>query len=530
MNKEIPQFPDYGDGGDLSGAHRSRKAFRLCVLAIVILTGSMWIAENYMHYGHTESLYRNAITLKRPSARVLLYSAVKADAENLDKPTAKYTQALAVREEDDKILRLYDEAQSIDDTNAMFTLRHGSRLFVLGYPEEALAKYQRAENLLESPKTNLLPGYLQAAAIAQQRDDPGAIAEALVLAARTNNREGSIVFPKPFWFPTYPRNGTQYAMLQREIIDENCAPLYALASLTSRAVSKKIGQEQYQEARTWIAHLNRMGERLVESSEPSGTLQALAGISIQMQCVELTEKLEVAQTGSVGEATINNRVRLTRARDAIIEFESTRDEKVAAQERLIRRPFLLAFGTFFLFSAIWFAAWCMYRIFHLPKSVWTLQHGLFGRITLGGACVAYVILLLLLNAISVLTTDTQSLVTVFSWVWYAATGLFLLLGLIYPATMLTSPDEASRKFGPLEDVETVSHYARIAYRKVYLSLTLRYYGMLVGLYTICICGWIIGYFMLNGLFPWQVNLIGEGYLGDEAALVTEVVRGLKGDA
>lgn len=526
MNSEIPKFPDYGDGGDRAGAHRTRKAFRLCVVAVAALTASMWIAENYFRYGQAEMNYRSALTLPKDSSRVLFISAIKQDAENSEKKSAKYSRALAVRSEDDIILERYDEAQAIDNNNASFTLRHGSRLFIKGYPAQALAKYQRAEILLDDDTQNLLPAYLQAAAIAQQRNDPGAVAEAMVLVARTNNREGTIQFPRPFWFIDLPQTGSQYAMLQREIIDESCAPLYSLANITEKAVIVKIDNEQYQEARTWIGHLQTMGERLVNASDPFGSLQAFAGVTIQNQCVELSERIENKQSGAVSEETIQNRIKLTQARDTLVTYESDRDTIVSDHISLIKLPNKLAFGTLFMLALVWFLAWCVYRIFKLPKSVWTLKHGLFGRIVLSGATIAYLFLLLTLNGISVLSSDTQSLATVLMWVWVGMTAAVLLLGQIYPATVLTNVEEASRKVGRPEEMESVVHYAKIAYRKAYISLTLRYYGVLIGCYTVCMCVWIIGYSIFYGVFPWQVNLIANGFLDDEVAVVKSILGAL----
>jgi hypothetical protein len=193
VDKEVPEFRDYGDGGDLAGAHRNRRAFRFCVISIALLTFGMWIAENYIRHGQAESLYKSGITLgDRNSARVPLLQAIKQDAETNETPTAKYTQAIAVRQENDVILEWYDKAQQLDDRNSSFTLRHGSRLFILGYPDAALAKYQMAELLLDETSPNALIGYLQCAAIAQQKSNPGGINDAMVLAARTNNRERSL--------------------------------------------------------------------------------------------------------------------------------------------------------------------------------------------------------------------------------------------------------------------------------------------------------------------------------------------------
>jgi len=527
VDKEIPEFRDYGDGGDLAGAHRDRRSFRLSVTAIALLSFGLWIAENYIRYGQIESLYKNAITLEdRNSARVGLGAAIRADEAENEIQTAKYRQALATREEDDKILVKYDEAQALDENNSSFTVRHGSRLFILGYPARALAKYQIAEQLLEDSTPNALIGYLQSAAIAQQKNDPGAINDAMVLAARTNNKEGAIVFPKPHWFFEYPQNGTQYAKLQREIIDENCAPLYAFALMTSRAIGGKIEKEQFQDADTWISQMRRMGDRLVRNAEPAGTLQALAGISIQLQSIELSEKLEIAKTGTVAEKTIEQRIKLSNARDRIIEYETNRDGKITIEVESMMRPAKLGFATWFAFVFIWLLSWCVYRLFHLQKSAWTLQHSPFGKLVLGGGVIVFLMLLIMFSVLAHMQDHSYESVTFLTRAWTVVAGLLVLLGLIYPATMLTNVEEASRKAGRPEEIDEIIPYARVVYRRVYASLMLRYYGILTGFYTMTLCLWFIVYRLIVDLFPWQINLLADGFLNEEIAIVEKILTSL----
>ncbi|HIA48424.1 MAG TPA: hypothetical protein EYN96_10765 [Candidatus Hydrogenedentes bacterium] len=527
MDKEVPEFRDYGDGGDLAGAHRNRRAFRFCVISIALLTFGMWIAENFIRYGQAESLYKSGITLgDRNSARVPLLQAIKQDANANETPTAKYTRAVAVRQEDDVILDWYDKAQELDSRNSSFTLRHGSRLFILGYPGAALAKYQKAELLLDETSPNALIGYLQSASIAQQKNDPGGINDAMALAARTNNREGDIIFPKPQWFLSYPETGTHFAMLQREIIDESCAPLYEFSSLIAKAISQKIEDEQFQDAKTWISQLQRMGDRLLRNAKPAGTLQALAGITIQIQSIELIEKLEVAQIGASSEETIERRVKLSNAYRQVIEYESGRDANIEEEVSIMMRPSLLGFWTWFGFVLIWVVAWCIYQLFHLQKSAWTLQHSPFGKLVLGGGAVIFLILLIMFSALGHMQDHSYQSVTFLTWAWIGTMGLLVVLGLIYPATMLANVDDASRKAGRPEEVDQIIPYAKVVYRRVYASLTLRYYGILTGFFTMTLCLWIVLYRLATELFPWQINLLAKGFLDEEIMIVERILSAL----
>src|SRR5689334_21875501 len=81
------RFPDYGDDGDVAGAHRSRWAFRLSVISLAVLTLSSCIAEHRLRYTQAESNFLYGITQANDSARVFLQSAVRLDAGASKTPT-----------------------------------------------------------------------------------------------------------------------------------------------------------------------------------------------------------------------------------------------------------------------------------------------------------------------------------------------------------------------------------------------------------------------------------------------------------
>src|SRR5690606_36714423 len=100
-------FTDYGDGGDLAGSRRARNAYRFIDISVLLLTGSVWIAETYLRYEPAECAYVEALRLDPENAVISLRSAVKIDRETRDTPTAKYYQALAMRDETVRTLDAY---------------------------------------------------------------------------------------------------------------------------------------------------------------------------------------------------------------------------------------------------------------------------------------------------------------------------------------------------------------------------------------------------------------------------------------
>ena len=527
FNNETTQFPDYGDGGDLVGTKRLRRSFLLCVLGVIVLTIGMWVSEKEFRFGHTESLYISGITLSdKSSGRVLLLQAIKADAAANEKQTGKYTQALAVREEDDVILRRFDEAQAIDNRNALFTIRHGSRLFIKGFPEEALRKYRDAEQLLEGTQPNSLPGYLQAAAIAQKRSDPVAIKNAMIAVAKTNSREGDVIFPTPFWFSAYPKTGMHYAQLQREIIDETCAPLYTLTAYAVKSIDDKISKGQYNDARMWIGYLDQMGDRLLKQSQPMGTIQATEGIRIKLACNKLLEKIEAAQEGNVTKETLETSFKLTAFQNELIAYENDRDKAIQLERSRITRPNLVAIVSWLIVMGVWFLFWCLSWFFTPRENAWSLKYNGFGKIMLGGGNLTLFTLLCCYYAFNNLEGFPYGYIDVLTWAWVGCGLILLCMGMVFPLTMLKSPDEAARKQARPGDIDNVLRFARVAYRQSYFELMYRYYGALAGLNTFVLCAWILLFRLSQGLFPWQVNLIAKGFLDSEFALVERLLQTL----
>ncbi|MEX2016422.1 MAG: hypothetical protein WD873_07255, partial [Candidatus Hydrogenedentales bacterium] len=185
MDAERPNFKDYGEGGDMAGARRARRAFRLSVAACLVFTGMLWFSERFLRFEHADRLYLSALTLNRESARPMLHQAVRYDREAREKPTPKYLQALAVREEDDVILERFAEAYAADPADGLFAVRYGAQLYLMDEP-------QKAEEVLKAaalqPPDSTLPEYLAAAARAKAGGTEAALEEAMVGVARTNSR------------------------------------------------------------------------------------------------------------------------------------------------------------------------------------------------------------------------------------------------------------------------------------------------------------------------------------------------------
>lgn len=521
MNDLRPRFPDYGESGDLASARRARRAFRLCVVSMALLTGMLWFTERFLRYEHAERLYLSALTLEKPSARVMLLEAIKTDRESRDQPTPKYYQALAVREEDDIALGRYAEAYTLDPRNSLFALLYGAKLFIMGRPKDAAVVFQ---NAAAHPPQNALPIYLEAACLAQTARDTGGMNEAMVLVARANNSGNPIVLPKPLWSAAMPRDGYWYANLSREIADAISAPLYHFTDRIIEAARREAEGDQMIAAESWLDQLLIMGERLVLNSEPPGTLIAMTGLHVQARCIDEMEKLRNSIGEPLNTEYIERRVNVRHAQEIVQEFELKRDSRIEQEIREYRRSFILLFeGGACLFGAYLIVV-LGYKITGLRKSTWALAHSAVGKGVMAGGAAGVLVLLTAFSSFRVVAGTHTEYAEAVEKVWWGLIITLIAFGVLYPALTLTSVSEVSRKTGRPEEMEDMTRLARAAYRRAYMALVVRYYGVLAGLYVCAGCFWIIAYRVLTGLYPWQIKLLASGLLDDEIEIIRRAVN------
>ena len=526
MTNEQHSFPDYGDHGDLSGAKRFRKAFRFSVIAVVLLTSIIYFSERWLRYSQTETLYISSITLPRPSARVFLLQAVKLDKERNEQQTAKYTQALAVRQESDQYLETFEGALELDAENALFNIRFGCRLYEEGQYSKAFNQFQNAEALMQDNAPNALPSYLQAAAIAAHGSSRSSINDAMTIITKTNNRGKGLAFPKPFWFSGYPQTGVQYANLNRNIMLETRAPLKHLVNRIYREIASQINADQTNSIQLWIDHLSKMGSYIVTSSSSTGILHAIAGYEIMHMAALLNEKLEEKSTGTVSEKTLERRLRLEQIINTLDNFESERNGRIEREIQAIHLPLLTAVLSVIATTLLWTLAFFVYKLFRLRKTAWTIPHGNSAKIVLGGGCTFLFILLYWMTIMQGMADKPDEYFKIATTAWSLCLGGMMLFGLVYPAMTLVSPEQVSRKIGRPEELESILQFAKSAYRKVYASMAMRYYGILNGSVIFVICLWIILYRLNYELYPWQVNLLASASITDELNLIAEMENAL----
>ncbi len=524
MTESEPRFTDYGDDGDEAGARRGRRSFRFVVTSVLLLTFSAWFAETRLRHSLQEQHFLSAITLPRESARVFLLAAIKLDDAASDTPTPKYTQALAVRQDDDIALETYARAFQLDPKNSMFAVRYGCRLYRLNRAEQAAEMFRTARAL---PPASALPRYLEAAAMAKAARGETALSEAMVVVSRANNTLDPLLYPKPLWYSAYPQSGVQYAQISREIYAEACAPLHALTQQVVLSAQQPDALAPGQDAATWLRQIETMGRRLVNDSEPKGTLQAIAGVSIQMDA--LRTLLHVLRQGGDGESaevkTIEARLAtLQDAWEILNEFEASREARLASIRREHQLPLFLLLEAAGALIGVYILARIVHGVLRYRKSAWTIPHSTFGKSMIAAAAVAVFAMLAFMTLMQRFPGGEEWYLGVLTTTWWTVLAILVGFGLVYPALRVPSPEQISGKSGRLEDMPDVIRFARAAHHRVYVALVVRYFGILAGVFLCTACVWILLYRVSHGLYPWQVNLLASGLIPNELDTVRQAVQ------
>ncbi len=527
-------LPPYISPGDVAWARRARRSFRFCVTACVLFAGILWLSERYLRYELTESQYIAALTLPTESARAILRSVVKRDAEQRDSPTAEYVAALAEREEEDNILPAYEKACSLDPNNAFLELRYGCRLFQAERYAEARDCFQRASRL---PSKNALPKYLEAAAVAfadrsrppnERGADKNNLTESLALVAKANTGDEPIVFPEPLWSDELPARGVWYAKLRRHIADECCGPLYKYVDLVLSEAKHEINLRNVQYWDSWLATIEIMGQRLIAGTDP-GTVQATAGVRIQLDVLAQRDAVARVESPAAGAAFAERRRKLTEALARLNEFESYRDQRIASARAAYTLPLALCGQAMALMFLVFFLTWLVGRILRTDRTTWALPHTRAGLWFLSGSSVALLFLLVVMSVAQHLGVTWH--IPVVRLLWRLVIAGVLLFSLVYPRRALRrlsasgTPAE-TRGCNPLSTEsheEGRGHPERRWMWKAYASYWRRYCGIFTGLLLCVVSVWVVGYRVAFALYPFQVELLVPGFESQETQVVRDAV-------
>lgn len=506
-------LPEYGGGGDLSGALRRRRAFRFLVLGWIVFTAGLYLTDRYLRNEHTENLYRDSLTMDPGSGRVLLRNAVRTFDSRGELPPVKFLQALAEREEDDLKLAVYARAYDIERErpevlNPEFVIRYGVQLFLEGKYLDARERFRDAALMA---KTNALPLYLEAAAIAataQSNDDFG---RAIAAIANANAAAAEFALPRVLWFQGLPRESKAYADLRRRIADECCAPLYRLTEILAERVEKVAAEQGPEQTEVWLASLEQMGQRILTANDPPAPL-AIAGLHVRNEVLRKRIELAGKTGGAPDEALIHRRIKVETALGAVREADARREAAIERNLARVQAPLWTVFETVAILVLAYGAALVVVLLAGPPRDPLALGFGPAETAALWAGPAVFVVVLAALTAGIRISAETVWLDAI-RGIWRPA--LLLVLGVGMAGPFFTLPRIRAAANTPSDDAEApsddaIAYRAKSERRMAAIVHSRRFVGRLLGRVILVACIWVLAFRVITGAYPHHAVLIASG--------------------
>ncbi len=521
---------------DPIAARRMRRAFRRCVMFIMLFTAMMWFAEWFLRYDQSERLYISALTLDPQSARPLLIAAIKSEKRTRETPTPKYVQALAERMEREDILSGYEDAIKADPNNAGVTLRYGCQMALAERWPDAQTLFAKAAQLDQG---NALPVYLEAAAIAMGKGNENAVDSAIELVARANGGNRPSTLPRPQWSSVLPADGMWYAELTRKAAEECLAPLYRFSFEIARRAKQDTAPHRFYYWNNVLASMEGMGRhlafsalfreggdvpgRVTERPVSGAMLQLIAGLSIQRDALGALAEL-TRRDPKLADPALDKRLEtIQTVRDKATEFERTRDSAIEADRA--RRMNLIRWSGNALVAALagLLLSIAIFRFFRVRPALWALPHTPYARAVFGGGAL-WLLALLVVATLLENAASSASITKVLGVLWGISVAGWLGFGFVYPFFALRYDR------GALQDLmetpvfsdklpKDVTQLRRMAWA----CLFRRYFGVVAGLLPAIISLWVLLFRFEHGLYPWQLNLLTTGLVSEEIAAVQRLL-------
>jgi len=515
VSEEGAGFREFGVGGDQVGQRRLRRSFRYAVAAIVAFAAALYVYDIAARHELRESQYISSLTLPAESARAILRNVVRREQESKGSPTPRYVEALAAIEEDEFALSRYQDALKLNPNDPWLLIKLGCKLFAQSPAPDDPAKHfvearERFREAAVHPPRNVLPVYLEAAALAGSLAARTDLSEAVVLLARANNSGAPLLMPEPLWHASLPKRGATYADRRRALADRTLAPLYALKQILLTAAESDLQNGQPGDWDAWLEKLEILGAHLLQPPLTEGVTissnQAMAGIKIQQDAIAY--RVRFAELQGHDTTKFSARIeKLTQAMQALHEFERTRESAIASSRALVLRPLQLSLSGILVVFVAYVLLSLLGILFGMNRADLVLQHNRAGIAVLAGGLL---MLAALLAAFLQRGTPGET-IELITRTWPAALSALLLFGLAYPWTVLPSARAVLERHFPGDTATPELRRAAARERRTaYFTLIRRYYGTLLGGMIVVSCVWFLLFRTFHGVYPVQTEILVSG--------------------
>ncbi len=513
---------------DFTWARRIRHAFRLIVVLAFVFTFAMWFSESYLRYDTSETQYRMALTLHPAQARPILRTVVRREEAVNEQPPARYVEALAQVEEPHNVLEQYELAYRLNPRNASLIINYGTVLYENEQYEEARERFREAG---VNPPRNVLPRYLEAAALAAGLQADADPTDLIALITRANASEDPVLFPEPLWHESLPTHGRRHLELRREIARRMTEPLLDCVDMIIARAKEDMEQGALRDWDNWLENIAIMGVRLMgegEEDSPPTTLQLTAALTIQRDAEQLRAALVEKKGGVVPSSLHESLARYDEALKALKTFDGGYHQLLTLQSFRLALPFTLLMEAAFCFLFFYALGWFLHHLGSGGKSARAVPHIWIGKAL---PVMGMLVMLALLATLMVMhNTRTHT-----PWeahiplLWRSMLAALLVVGVAYPPLVAKVGNMFERirenENGSKEPASTPGTVARVRqYTGVYGCLLRRYMGILIGGLVIVVCLWLLTYRIAYDVYPFQMELIASSVGMDTATLIDEVQR------
>jgi len=489
-------------------ARRGRRTFRFLLGASILTTASLWFADQYLRLPRLETMFRMTRTLPAPSARAVLRNVARQDARQNSSPNPRYLEALGDVEEPDLAPSVYEQSFRLDSRNALLAVKSGCALFHLGRFIDARDRFREAAAL--SPP-NVLPRYLEAAALCASLSEKEDVGDVLAILARANASDVPVILPVPLWHVTLPEGGVWQVRMNREMTRWVLAPLYVMADLLRERARREVLSNRGGPWREWSGLLETVGRRLIQGGQNDrmpDLEQILAGINLIRTAREIRADLsppgrQVPPREDQGANVLHQ------AASRAADFMNTWEQRVADYEHAARQPVWWVIATLILYGFLYLLSGLLARFFgkqwRAAKALpWSLLHVLPPAVTALGLGV-------LLLAVSLTYPLTLRAAETFRLGWYLAIVLSVGTTMGVSVWLATRPASGAGQSGRFTD--------RISYG---LGVFRRQMGSLNGTAVIMICFWLLLFRVMWNAYPFQFSLIVPGLSAEEMELAAQL--------
>lgn len=512
---------------DFTWARRVRHAFRLLVVLVFVFTFALWFAEGYLRYDRSETQYRMSLTMHPAAARPILRTVVKRETEQNEIASSRYLEALAQVEEPNKVLENYELAYKANPRNAALIMNYGCVLYQEEQYEEARERFREAGVTL--PR-NVLPRYLEAAALAASMTPEDDLSDVIALLTRTNASGDPVLFPAPLWHESMPDRGQRYLEQRREIAYWIVAPLAAFTTTLCARARDSIDKGELRDWDNWLSAVVTMGERLMgnASNDSSATLpQMTAALQIQQEALNVRATISTLNGGVVADDLNDRLLRLEEVITGLNNFEATYHTLWRAQYDRLILPLALLLKTFFVFMIVYAFGWFLHYLGSGGKSARAVPHIWLGKFmpTAGLALLLSMLLALMVAHNTSMQTMWEPYIPL-AWHWLL--GITLVTGLIYPPILAKAACMFKRLRDttgeePDKEAKKTNAFSWFHYVGIYGCLLRRYMGIHLGGLVITACIWLLIYRIIFEVYPFQTELITSS-VGMETNLLIDEIR------